>query len=231
MDDSENERLLEQQPVMAWQLLLLLLLAVAVGALAAAVLLPAWAPDLVASLLGPKPMAYWFLSRASALVAYVLLWLSMASGLIISNRLARLWPGGPTAFDLHQHTSLLGLAFAMFHALILLGDKYIGYSLGQVLVPFASVAYRPVWVGLGQIAFYLLVAVTLSFYVVRQIGYRSWRLIHFLSFVVFLLALVHGLASGTDSATPSTLLMYWASGGSLLLLSTYRVLAHVYGVA
>jgi hypothetical protein len=53
---------------------------------------------------------------------------SVAFGLIMTNRMARVWPGGPTAFDLHQFTSLLGLAFAVFRGLILLGDQYIKYT-------------------------------------------------------------------------------------------------------
>jgi hypothetical protein len=61
-------------------------------------------------------------------------------GLSITNRLARLWPGGPAAADLHEHASLLGLAFGLLHALVLLGDAYIGYTLPQLLIPFASVS-------------------------------------------------------------------------------------------
>jgi predicted ferric reductase len=102
-----------------------LLLAALVGALGAVLLLPAWLPGLSQSLLGAEPKAYWYLARASAGVAFGLLWLSMVFGLLITNRMARLWPGGPAAFDLHQHASLLGLAFGLFHALILLGDGYM----------------------------------------------------------------------------------------------------------
>jgi hypothetical protein len=80
------------------------------------------------SLVWDAPKGYWYLSRASAWMAFALLWLSMALGLLITNRLARVWPGGPNAFDLHQHVSLLALAFSLFHALILLGDRYVGYS-------------------------------------------------------------------------------------------------------
>src|SRR5437868_3897044 len=104
--------------------------------------------------------AYWYLSRTSALVAFTLLWASMALGVSITNKLARRWPGAPTAFDLHQYTSLLGWAFAIFHVLILLGDNYIGYTPFQLLLPFASTGYEQVWVGLGQIAFYLMIPVT-----------------------------------------------------------------------
>src|SRR5581483_1549195 len=75
----------------------------------------------------------WYLSRASAFAAYVLLWWSMVLGLTLTNKLARIWPGGPTANDLHEHASLLGLVFGMLHALVLLGDSYIGYTLPQIL--------------------------------------------------------------------------------------------------
>ena len=169
--------------------------------------------------------AAWYLSRASAFVAYVLLWWSMVLGLSIINRLARLWPGGPAAADLHEHTSLLGLAFGLLHALVLLGDQYIGYTLSQILIPFASVSYEPIWVGLGQISLYVMALVTFSFYVRRWIGARAWRAIHFLSFVVFLLAVVHGVFSGTDSSLPWAHWMYVGTSASVLGLTIYRIVA------
>jgi len=211
-------------PAMPLHTLIAMLLAVALGAFAAAIVLPNWLPGLSQSLLGREPKAYWYLSRASAMVAYGLLWLSMASGLIITNKLARLWPGGPIAFDLHQFTSLMGLAFALFHALILMGDKYINYDLAQVLVPFNSTGYKPVWVGLGQIGFYSLAIVGLSFYVRKRLGNRSWRLIHYLSFLTFALALLHGIFAGTDSSVVAIQIFYWATGAALLFLLVYRIL-------
>jgi predicted ferric reductase len=194
-----------------------------VGALVALLVVPAWLPALASSIAGPDPKFYWYLSRASALVAYVLLWVSMASGLLISNKMARVWPGAFTAFDLHQFTSLLGLAFALFHALILLGERYIGYSLVEILVPFAGAEYRPLWVGIGQVSFYVSVVVSFTFYVRRQIGTKAWRLIHFLSYGTFGMAILHGVLSGTDSGNPWLAWMYWLSALSLVALSAYRV--------
>jgi predicted ferric reductase len=169
--------------------------------------------------------AAWYLSRASAFVAYVLLWWSMVLGLSITNRLARLWPGGPAAADLHEHSSLLGLAFGLLHALVLLGDAYIGYTLPQILIPFAGVSYEPVWVGLGQISLYLMALVTFSFYVRRWLGARAWRTIHYLSFVVFALALMHGVFSGTDTSLPWAFWMYVGTGTSVLGMTLYRIIA------
>jgi predicted ferric reductase len=211
-------------PAMPLHTLIVMLLAVALGAFAAAIVLPNWLPGLSQSLLGSEPKAYWYLSRASAMVAYGLLWLSMALGLIITNKMARIWPGGPLAFDLHQFASLIGLAFALFHALILMGDKYINYDLAQVLVPFNSGGYKPVWVGLGQIGFYLLAIVGLSFYVRKRLGNRRWRLIHYFSFLTFALALLHGIFAGTDSTVVAIQIFYWATGAALLFLLVYRIL-------
>jgi hypothetical protein len=220
-----GDELASLAPAISPQALTGLLLGTVVGALAAAVALPAWLPGLSASLLGAEPKAYWYLARSSALAAYGLLWLAMLFGLLMSGRLARLWPGGPTAFELHQHASLLGLAFALFHALILLGDRYIKASPAQLLIPFAYSGFAPLWVGLGQLALYGLALVALSFYVKGRIGRRAWRLVHALSFAVFALALAHGIVSGSDSGAGWARMLYWASGGSVLFLTLYRVLA------
>ena len=218
----------ELPPAMAWQSFLLMLVASAAGAVAAIFILPTWLPGLGASMAGSTPQMFWFLSWASAMVAYLLLWLSMLFGLVITNKMARVWPGGPVAFDLHQHTSLLGIAFALFHGLILLGDHYLKITFWQDVIPFGMQAYRPLWVGLGQIAFYSFVIVGLSFYIRKQITPRTWRLLHYLSFITYLLALAHGLTSGSDSPTAWAQVLYWGTGGVFIFLFIYRVLTSVF---
>jgi predicted ferric reductase len=228
MSSRINDEIEFGEPAISLKNWLLIQLAIVVGTLSAAVILPAWLPGLSTSLLGTAPKAFWFLSRGSAYVAYGLLWLSMALGLIITNKIARVWPGGPTAFDLHQFTSLLGLAFALFHAMILMGDRFIDYTFFQVVTPFASVNYKPFWVGWGQVGFYLWVVIAFSFYARSRIGTRSWRLIHFISFAAFLLAMVHGIASGTDAITFWSQVIYWTSGASLLFLFIFRILTRIF---
>lgn len=228
MNQSLSPQSDELPPVMSLRAFLALLFVVAAGALAAIGMLPRWLPGLSTSLQGSAPQAFWFLSRSSALVAYFLLWLSMCLGMSITNKLARLWPGGPVAFDLHQYTSLLGVAFALFHGLILLGDQYIHTSFWRTMLPFGMQEYQPFWVGFGQLSFYLTAIVSFSFYVRKQITSRTWRAIHYLSFASFLMALIHGLASGTDSATPWVQGMYWLTGGSFLFLFIYRLLIAIF---
>jgi predicted ferric reductase len=206
-----------------WTTVFVIGAAFAIGLIVALFMQVDWLAGIRASLSGTEPKAFWYLSRATAFVAFGLLWLSMALGLSITNKLARLWPGGPAATDLHQYSSLLGLAFGCLHGLLLTGDSYTNFTLTQVLLPFTSTQYRPVWVGLGQFGLYLGAVVAFSFYVRRFIGYRSWRLIHFGSFAVFALALLHGLFSGTDSTTLWAQGLYLSSGVSVLGLTLYRI--------
>ena len=224
MDPDQTKQIEQATPVANLKVLFLGTLAIIAGVLISTWLLPRVLPGLTTSISGEAPKVFWYLSRGSAMVAFVMLWASMALGLVITNRLARLWPGGPAAFDLHQYVSLLGIGFALFHATILIGDEYIQFDLFRVFTPFASQDYKPAWVGLGQVGFYLWVLLVGSFYIRKQLGTKTWRWIHFLSFLTFALVLVHGITSGTDSQTVWASAMYWAAGGSLLFLLYYRIL-------
>ena len=225
-----NERIIDRsarasEPAVAFSTVLGMFVLLAALTLACAVALPLWFPQLSESLLGDKPKAYWYLSRASAFAAYGLMWLSMVFGLLITNKLARLWPGGPTAFDLHQYVSLLGIGFIIFHVLIVLGDRYINYSIGELLVPFGSLNYKPIWVAFGQISLYLWLLVSFTFYVRKLITQRGFKIVHYLSFALFVFATLHGLWSGTDATSAYATAYYWLCGGSTIFMIVYRVMS------
>jgi predicted ferric reductase len=206
------------------RVMLIIVGAFVVGFLGAALLRVNWLAGIQTSLSGTAPTAFWYLSRSTAFVAFGLLWLSMVLGLSITNRLARVWPGGPATTDLHQYTSLLGLALGCVHWLLLTGDSYSNFTLAQLLIPFATAQYRPLWVGFGQVGLYLGAIVGLSFYSRRWIGYKVWRALHFMSFVFFVMVLFHGLMSGTDSGSILAIGMYLGTGISVLALTVYRIM-------
>jgi len=214
----------EYQSALNERSLLIFFSALAAGLIATAFILPAWMPGLASSLTGPDPKAYWDLSRATAFVAMGILWASMMLGVGITNKMARLWPGAPAAFALHEYLSLLGLGFAGFHGLILLGDHYSQYALAQLLIPFAAAQYRPFWVGLGQLGFYAWAIISASFYGRKRIGQKTWRALHYVSFFAYVGALIHGLTAGTDTGLAWAQGFYWITGGSFLFLLTYRVI-------
>lgn len=209
------------------QSFLLFLFASMMGLLIAVLVLPFVLPNLAFSLSGEGPKIYWYLSRATAFVSLSLLWLSMALGLGITNKMARLWPGMPATFAIHEYVSLLGLAFALFHALVLLGDRYINFTFLQIFVPFSTADYRPFWVGVGQIGFYVWLIVALSFYIRPVIGQKFWRLLHYLSFAMYFIGIFHAIFSGTDTSMAWAQNYYWFSAGSLLFLFFVRIISVV----
>jgi hypothetical protein len=173
--------------------------------------------------LNAQTSAYWYMARGAGLVGYFLLWGATAWGLIVNTKIAKGVVSAPSATALHQFLSLGALAFAGFHALVLLGDHYIDFGLTNVVYPFAA-SYRPTWVGLGQLGFYLSAVLILSFYFRKKIGYRIWRLLHYFTFVAYSMVLTHGLTSGTDTNLLPVTAMYVGTGASVILLIYYRLL-------
>lgn len=220
----ENNSETEYDSSLSIQAFLVFVLAVFTGLVAAAYVLPIWLPALASSFTGSTPKAYWYLSRGAGFVSLGLLWISMLLGIGVTNKMARLWPGIPPAMAIHEYTGLLGWFFAGFHALILLGDRYSHYTLVQLLMPFGSVQYRPTWVALGQLGFYAWFIIAVTFYVRKLIGKKTWRVIHYASFLCYLVLLVHGLTSGTDTNTAWAQDFYWITGAGLLFVLIYRIL-------
>jgi Predicted ferric reductase len=212
------------EPALPLRDLIFFILVVLAGVLFAINMMPLWLPSLSYSITGDEPKVYWFLSRGSAIAAYWLLWLSVGLGISMTNKLAKVWPGIPPTFEIHQFTSLLGLGFALFHGLILMGDHYMNFSLVQVLVPFSTQSYRPGWVGIGQASFYIWAVIVASFYLRKRIKGKNWRLLHYIGYACFMGVMVHSIFSGTDAPTAWFHYLYLFSGVWLLLLVVYRIL-------
>ncbi len=140
----------------------------------------------------------WYITRATGLVALVLLTLSMAFGLLSSVRYQRpAWPRFVT-IGLHRNTTLLALAFTLLHVITTLADSFVPIRVQDVVIPFIS-AYRPLWLGLGAIAFDLLLALTVTSLLRTRMSYSSWRLVHWAAYLCWPVAVLHGLGTGTDT--------------------------------
>jgi predicted ferric reductase len=141
----------------------------------------------------------WYLTRATGLVALALLTASMALGLLSSVRYQRpAWPRFVTA-ELHRNTSLLALAFTAIHIVTTLADRYAPIGFQDVFVPFIS-AYRQLWLGLGTVAFDLMLALTITSLLRTRMSYGSWRLVHWGSYLCWPVAVLHGLGTGSDTS-------------------------------
>ena len=194
-----------------------------VGTLAVGSLLLAVAVTLMISSLQGNLTLAWFLSRGTGVAGYLLITASMIYGLLITTKTGTATVPVPVSFGMHEYVSWLGLVFAAVHAFVLLFDGYIHYSILSILLPFNS-AYRTAWVGIGQISFYALALLSASFYAKKRLGHRAWQIIHYASFLVFILVTLHGIFSGTDSNTTAMQAVYIASGALIGFLTMLRIL-------
>ncbi len=145
---------------------------------------------------GPGPRVFWYASRSAGWVAYTLLWLACCLGLLVSGRAER-GPRAVVLVGLHRFAAGLSLAFVLVHAGVLLLDRHVRPTLAGLLAPFAFPVRGP-WVGLGQLAAYVGLAVYVSGFLRRQMGYRSWRRLHYAVFGAYALATLHAVGTGTD---------------------------------
>jgi predicted ferric reductase len=165
---------------------------------------------------------FWFITRAAGLMAYLLFWLSTVWGLAVSSKIFDRLLNRPFTFDTHGFLSLLALGFIFIHVVVLMWDSYAPFSLVQLLVPFTS-TYRPLAVAFGILSLYLTLIVTVSFYLRRRIGYKTSRMLHYLSFLAYIGATVHGILAGADTPLFSTQLIYEETAVVVVLLTAYWV--------
>ena len=102
---------------------------------------------------------------------------------------------------IHEQTALTGLVAIAVHGITLLGDPWLNPGPAGIAIPF-TMAYRPLWTGLGIVAGYLAAILGLSFYIRQRIGPKLWRKAHRATIVVYALAVGHTLGAGTDASTP-----------------------------
>jgi len=166
----------------------------------------------------------WDVARAGGLASYALLTVAVSLGLVLRNRWQTTrWPRMITN-ELHGYVSLLALVFIAIHVIAVAVDPFTHFGLGAVLVPLAT-RYRPIWMSLGIVALYLLLAVWVSSKLRSKIGYRTWRSLHVLSFAVYAAATLHGLGTGSDTRTVWGALAYGISIALVGSLVAVRLVA------
>lgn len=175
-------------------------------------------------LVASAPSAYWYMTRGAGTVALLLLTASMVLGVVDlsrwqSERLPRFVIDG-----LHRTVSLLAVAVVGVHVLTTVADSFTPVGLKDAVIPFAS-PYRRLWLGLGTLAFDVLLAVTLTSVLRRRLGHRAWRAVHWSAYACWPLALIHGLGAGTDTPVPWMLLLSAACVACVLVAVGWRVAA------
>lgn len=151
---------------------------------------------LLAATTQPNPL--WFVARATGVVALLLFTAAVALGVVTTGRWSTpVWPRSLLA-GVHRNISLLSVVFLAVHIAASVLDPFAHIRWSDVVLPFTG-SYRPVWLGLGVVAIELALAVIVSSLLRLVIGLRAWRAIHWTAYVLWPLALVHGLGTGSDS--------------------------------
>ncbi len=142
--------------------------------------------------------ALWYLTRATGLVSLVLLSGTVILGIISSvGWTAQQWPRFVSQ-TMHRNVSLFCLALIGLHVVTTVADGYVPIGYRDAFIPFLT-QYRPLWVGLGALAFDILLAVGITSGLRRRIGVRAWRGVHYMAYMCWPIAVLHGLGSGTDA--------------------------------
>ena len=127
----------------------------------------------------PTPHLFWITSRAAGFVA-------LLKGRTLDLRAT------------HEVLSLTTIVAIVIHAGALLGDRFLHPSLADIAIPFVS-SYKSVWMTLGIVSGWALIALGLSYYARRSIGAVRWRKLHRFTALAWLGGLVHSLGMGTDA--------------------------------
>lgn len=167
---------------------------------------------------------WWYLARASGLVAWTLLAVSVLWGLLLSTRVFDRSISPKWITDLHRFLGGTALLFTAIHVAALVGDSYLHFAAKEILVPFAS-TWRPVAVAWGVISLWILIAVELTSLLMKHLPRRVWHAIHLSSFGLFFSATAHAISSGTDTGNTYFIVGCTALLSTVALLTLVRVLA------
>ncbi len=164
---------------------------------------------------------WWYVARASGLLAWVLLSVSVVGGLLSATQLARgrtnswTWTRG-----LHKFVGALAVVFTAIHLASVLAADQLRIGLQELLVPFVR-PDAPVAQGCGVLAFYLLVAIALTSWLQALLSWRWWRGVHLLAFPLWSLASVHMVLAGSDITNP---ILDWAPSAVAVVIVFLAVL-------
>jgi len=154
---------------------------------------------LAASSSGPSWL--WYATRGLGTVTLVVLTATVVLGIGTAGRWREEVTPGFVLANLHRNLSLLAVLVLAAHIVTTVLDPFAGITVRDVLVPIGA-RYRPIWLGLGVVAFEILIVVAATSLLRNRVGPRAWRLIHWTAYGSWPLAVVHGLGTGSDQQAP-----------------------------
>lgn len=166
-----------------------------------------------------NPQFWWYVARASGIVAWVMLTASVIWGVVLATKAFPEHRRPAWLLDLHRWLGGLTVTFVAVHLVALVADTYVHFDLVDLLVPGAS-SWQTTAVALGVVAFWLLVAVQVTSLMMRRLPRRFWRVVHLSSYLAFWLTSLHAALAGTDR----TSVLYQVTAGLAILAVTWSLI-------
>lgn len=166
-------------------------------------------------------MATWIILRSAGIGAYLMLFASVTWGLLGTTAVVERRVSKATSIVVHHYISTSIVVFVLVHLIGLLLDKVRPFYVVDLLIPLHS-SFRPVAVGLGVLAMYTILVVLVTSWLRSKFGLMWWRRVHVWGTPAFILAMVHGIFSGTDANVAWLWWTYMATGGIVLFLLIVR---------
>jgi methionine sulfoxide reductase heme-binding subunit len=166
--------------------------------------------------------ALWYASRSTGVVALILLTLVLVLGILVTGK--RGLPGLPRfgTTSLHRNLSLLSVMFVAVHVITAIADPYVTIGIAASVIPFTS-PYETLWIGLGAVALDLMAALIITSLLRARIGRRTWRVVHWLSYATWPVALAHSIGSASDLQQGWLMWLGIVSAAAVVCAAVWRV--------
>jgi len=164
----------------------------------------------------------WFLNRGTGIVLMVLMTLSVVLGILSArSRAGRGIPGFVRAV-VHRNVALLAVAMLAVHVVSAVVDSYVDIRWWDAVVPWGGL-YQPLWLGLGALAFDLLIAITVTSLLRTRLPHAAWRVVHWASYLAWVIAVIHGLGIGTDADATWSVMITAGCAAAVCLAVAIRI--------
>ena len=177
---------------------------------------------LAAAAAAGSPSWLWYATRGLGAATLVVLTGTLVLGITTATK----WVGESTpgfvAADMHRNLSLLGMCLLAAHIVTTVLDPFAHISVRDVIIPVGA-AYRPIWLGLGVAATWVLVGVAATSLLRERVGLRTWRVIHWAAYASWPLAVIHGLGTGSDAKAPWLIAVVAACVAAVLFAIVLRL--------
>jgi len=168
-------------------------------------------------------LEFWFIARITGLTAFAVLSLSVLSGEALRTSVLDFIAKNRAVRKLHDFTTPLWLPLVFAHIIALLLDKTARIAPVNVVIPFVT-DYGELAIGLGTLAFDIVMVVTITSWLRSRMNNTLWMWIHRTSYIAFVAIFFHAALSGTDFDAPLVSALAWSTAAGLGILGVSRII-------